>query len=189
MARFGSGLVICLALVAILLGACEKNSEIKVYRVSKAPLEESAAQQQDSMPTNTAAPRMPRGLAATKLRGLFLQGNPMRELPSVIYECTGLEDIALDETPIRVLPAGIANLRKLWSLQLGGSLAQLPPDLGALPKLQYLRIQNSTLRTVPDRVLKMRSLKTLELVEPAIPEREQARLRTVAAARGLKLQI
>src|SRR5206468_3128395 len=40
------------------------NSEIKVYRVSKAPLEQSAPQQQDAMPTNTAAPRMPSGLAA-----------------------------------------------------------------------------------------------------------------------------
>src|SRR5207302_5598882 len=61
----GSPLVICLALVAILLAGCERNSEIKVYRVSKAPLEESAAQQQDAIPTNTAAPRMPGGLAAT----------------------------------------------------------------------------------------------------------------------------
>jgi len=62
-ARFGSGLVICAALVVAMITACEKNSEIKVYRVSKAPLEESAAQQQDSMPTNTAAPRMPGGIA------------------------------------------------------------------------------------------------------------------------------
>jgi hypothetical protein len=60
--QFGSGLVICPALVAILLTACEKNSEIKVYRVSKAPLEESVPQQQDVMPTNTAAPRMPGGI-------------------------------------------------------------------------------------------------------------------------------
>ena len=36
-----------------------------MYRVSKAPLEESAPQQQDAMPTNTAAPRMPGGLAPT----------------------------------------------------------------------------------------------------------------------------
>src|SRR6266481_6578575 len=48
---------------ALLLVSCEKNSEIKVFRVSKASLEESAPQQQDSMPTNTAAPRMPTGLA------------------------------------------------------------------------------------------------------------------------------
>ena len=63
--QFGSGLVVCSALGAILLASCEKKLEIKVYRVSKAPLEESASQQQDAMPTNTAAPRMPGGLAAT----------------------------------------------------------------------------------------------------------------------------
>ena len=50
-------------LVVVALLACERKSEIKVYRVSKAPLEESAPQQQDAMPTNTAAPRMPGGLA------------------------------------------------------------------------------------------------------------------------------
>jgi hypothetical protein len=52
-------------LLAILLASCQKNSEIKVYRVSKAPLEESVPQQQDAIPTNTAAPRMPGGLAPT----------------------------------------------------------------------------------------------------------------------------
>jgi hypothetical protein len=57
-----NAVVVCVALVAA-LAACEKNSEIKVYRVSKAPLEDSAPQQQDAMPTNTAAPRMPGGLA------------------------------------------------------------------------------------------------------------------------------
>src|SRR5881398_816549 len=49
----------------MLLANCGKNSEIKVYRVSKAPLEQSAPQQQDAMPTNTAAPRMPGALAPT----------------------------------------------------------------------------------------------------------------------------
>ena len=63
--RVGSPLVICAALAGTLITACEKNSEIKVYRVSKAPLEESVPQQQDVMPTNAAAPRMPGGLTAT----------------------------------------------------------------------------------------------------------------------------
>src|SRR5882762_2180317 len=58
----GCQLVICSAFVVAVLVSCEKNSEIKVYRVSKAPLEQSAPQQQDAMPTNTAAPRMPAGL-------------------------------------------------------------------------------------------------------------------------------
>jgi hypothetical protein len=64
-AKSGGQLVICSALVAALLVSCEKNSEIKVYRVSKAPLEQSAPQQQDAMPTNTSAPRMPGGLPPT----------------------------------------------------------------------------------------------------------------------------
>ena len=56
---------VVLSIVAVAtVASCEKNSEIKVYRVSKAPLEESAPQQQDTMPTNTAAPRMPGGLAS-----------------------------------------------------------------------------------------------------------------------------
>jgi hypothetical protein len=62
-AKSGGQLLICSALVAALLVSCEKNSEIKVYRVTKAPLEQSAPQQQDAVPTNTAAPRMPAGLA------------------------------------------------------------------------------------------------------------------------------
>src|SRR5205809_2685933 len=63
--RISKHFIICLGLSAALLVSCEKNSEIKVYRVSKAPLEQSAPQQQDAMPTNTAAPRMPGGLAPT----------------------------------------------------------------------------------------------------------------------------
>src|SRR5207247_6136461 len=58
----GADTVHCLTVCA-LLTACEKNTEIKIYSVSNASLEESAPQQQDSMPTNTAAPRMPTGLA------------------------------------------------------------------------------------------------------------------------------
>src|SRR5262245_65343187 len=63
--RISKHFIVCLALSAALFVGCEKNSEIKVYRVSKAPLEQSGPQQQDAMPTNTAAPRMPRGLVPT----------------------------------------------------------------------------------------------------------------------------
>jgi hypothetical protein len=63
--RISKHLIVCLAWSAALLVSCDKNSEIKVYRVSKAPLEQSAPQQQDAMPTNSAAPRMPAALAPT----------------------------------------------------------------------------------------------------------------------------
>jgi hypothetical protein len=48
----------------LMTSACDRGDEqIKVYRVSKAPLEGSAPQQQEAMPTNTAVPRMPVGLS------------------------------------------------------------------------------------------------------------------------------
>src|SRR5438094_4329689 len=61
--RIRKHFIVCLGFSALLV-SCGKNSEIKVYRVSKAPLEESAPQQEDAMPTNTGPPRMPGGLAA-----------------------------------------------------------------------------------------------------------------------------
>jgi hypothetical protein len=61
--RISKHFIIYLGLCSALLVGCEKNSEIKVYRVSKAPPEQSAPQQQDAMPTNTSAPRMPGGLS------------------------------------------------------------------------------------------------------------------------------
>src|SRR5438477_6247290 len=88
--RFGSGLVICPAVVAILLAGCEKNSEIKVYRVSKAPLEESAAQQEDAMPTNTAAPRMPGGLAGTSPPAVNTPPNWEPQAPSQMRQASFL---------------------------------------------------------------------------------------------------
>ena len=61
--RFGSELVICLALVVVVLTSCGRKEEIKVYRVSKAPLEESAPSQMDAMPTNAGSPAAPGGMA------------------------------------------------------------------------------------------------------------------------------
>ncbi len=57
--------ILFLILMVAMLGACQKNSEIKVYRVSKAPLEESAPDQQAAMPANAPSPSMPGGMAPT----------------------------------------------------------------------------------------------------------------------------
>src|SRR6266511_524177 len=55
--------LVYLSLFAGLLVSCDKKSEIKVYRISKAPLEESAPAQQNAMPTNAASPAAPAGMA------------------------------------------------------------------------------------------------------------------------------
>ena len=57
--------VALLGCVVATLIACEKNSEIKVYRVSKAPLEEAGPDQQAAMPANAPSPSMPGGMGAS----------------------------------------------------------------------------------------------------------------------------
>src|SRR6478672_5467117 len=52
-----------ISLVLLLISGCDRNSQIKVYRVVKAPLEESAAGQQNTMPTNLPSPGFPGGAA------------------------------------------------------------------------------------------------------------------------------
>ena len=49
-----------IAALVILMPACDRSDQqIKVYRVSKAPLEESEPQQQNAMPTNAGSPAAP----------------------------------------------------------------------------------------------------------------------------------
>ena len=58
--------VVLVGLAFVTLAACEKNSGIKVYRVSKAPLEELGPEQQNAMPANAPSPSMPGGMGATQ---------------------------------------------------------------------------------------------------------------------------
>jgi hypothetical protein len=58
---------ICLTVFIVALVACEKHSEIKVYRVSKAPLEEPGPDQQSAMPANAPSPSMPGGMGAAAI--------------------------------------------------------------------------------------------------------------------------
>jgi hypothetical protein len=58
-----TGLIFLAILLAALTG-CRRESEIKVYRVSKAPLEETGPDQQAAMPANAPSPSMPGGMGA-----------------------------------------------------------------------------------------------------------------------------
>ena len=56
--------VAVIALAVVSLAACDNKSEIKVYRVSKAPLEEPGSDQQSALPANGPSPSMPGGMGA-----------------------------------------------------------------------------------------------------------------------------
>jgi len=72
--------LVYLSLLVITVTACKRDSEIKVYRVSKAPLEDSGFDQQNGavpgrlapMPANAPSPSMPGGMIA---------GGPSRDAP------------------------------------------------------------------------------------------------------------
>src|SRR6202030_858998 len=50
------------SLILSALVGCNDQSEIKVYRVSKAPLEESGTDKENAMPANAPSPSMPGGM-------------------------------------------------------------------------------------------------------------------------------
>src|SRR5690348_3611172 len=56
------GRVALISLAVAVLAACDNKSEIKVYRVSKAPLEDAGPNQQGAMPANAPSPSMPGGM-------------------------------------------------------------------------------------------------------------------------------
>lgn len=56
------GRVALVSLAVVWLVACDNKSDIKVYRVSKAPLEETGPTQQNAMPANAPSPSMPGGM-------------------------------------------------------------------------------------------------------------------------------
>ncbi|PYL25632.1 MAG: hypothetical protein DMF37_04435 [Verrucomicrobia bacterium] len=145
------------ALVA-LLANCGKNSEIKVYRVSKVPLEESTPQQQDAMPTNTAAPRMPAGLAPAAATAVTTPPNwepqPLSQMRQASFLVKG-DNGAIAEISFVGLGAAAGNVLdnvNRWLDQLGeppiteqklGEIAQrlttslgdvVVVDLAGLPK-------------------------------------------------------
>jgi hypothetical protein len=118
-------LAVYFALLATLLASCEKNSEIKVYRVSKAPLEESAPQQQDAMPTNTAAPRMPGAIAPSAATAVTTPPNwepqPLSQMRQASFLVKGDNDAVADISFVSLGAAAgnvLDNVNR-WLEQLG----------------------------------------------------------------------
>ncbi len=111
--------------LAALLVSCEKNSEIKVYRVSKAPLEKSAPQQQDAMPTNTAVPRMPGAVAPTAANAVTTPSNwepqPLSQMREASFLVKGDNGEVADISLVSLGPAAgnvLDNVNR-WLDQLG----------------------------------------------------------------------
>jgi hypothetical protein len=113
--------------LATLLTSCEKNSEIKVYRVSKAPLEESAPVQQNAMPTNAASPAAPAGMApvasasATVSTPASWERQPRSQMRQASFLVKGDNGALVDISLVSLGPAAgnvLDNVNR-WLDQLG----------------------------------------------------------------------
>jgi hypothetical protein len=119
------GRVVYLGLLAALLTGCDKKSEIKVYRISKAPLEESAPTQIDAMPTNAASPADRAGVARAGSRSVSIPPNwepqPLSQMRQASFLVKGENDAVAD---ISLVSLGAAAGNALdnanrWLEQLG----------------------------------------------------------------------
>jgi hypothetical protein len=112
--------------IVILASACGRSDqEIKVYRVSKAPLEESAPAQQNAMPTNAASPARPAGMAPVASTTVSTPPNwepqPLSEMRQASFLVKGDNGAVADISLVRLGPAAgnvLDNVNR-WLEQLG----------------------------------------------------------------------
>src|ERR1700719_721436 len=123
--RAMKGYMICFSVCAALLSSCEKKSEIKVYRVSKAPLEESTADQQDTMPTNAGPRAAPGGMAPVASAAITTpaswQPQPLSEMRQASFLVKG-DNGAVADISLVSLGASAGNVLEnvnRWLSQLG----------------------------------------------------------------------
>ncbi|MCB1154781.1 hypothetical protein KDL45_14090, partial [bacterium] len=90
----------------------------------------------------------------TTLKGLYLTGNQLTQLPPEIGSLTALEGLNLDGNQLRQLPSEIGSLTTLKGLYLrGNQLTQLPPEIGSLTELERLYFSGNPLTSPPADII------------------------------------
>ncbi len=112
------------AFVIFLVGCDRDDGKIKVYRVSKAPLESSASEQ-GTMPTNAASPAFPAGVAPTGATTVTTPPNweaqPLSQMRQASFLVHGENSAIADISFVSLGPAAgnvLDNVNR-WLSQLG----------------------------------------------------------------------
>jgi hypothetical protein len=126
-------------LVSVLIAGCDRDSEIKVYRVVKAPLEESSstAPPGDSMPTNLPSPNRPVAVASTGGSSVGVPANWEAQPPSQMRQASFLvkgEKGAAVDISLVTLGASASNVLDNVNRWLG-QLGQPPIDSNKLTQM------------------------------------------------------
>jgi len=101
----------------------------------------------------------------TALRGLFLRGNSLKEIPQEIGSLTELIELNIaDNTDLGKLPSGIGGLRSLRKLDIRFcGLTDLPPEIGNLRNLEFLQMWGNGFIELPYSVTELTKLRELYL--------------------------
>lgn len=99
----------------------------------------------------------------TRLRAVFLSGNPLRRLPAVLGDCPALSQIGcrgsgLVEVPPEALPPSLR-----WLTLTDNAIATLPPELGARPGLRKLLLAGNRLTALPEALQEAQGLELLRI--------------------------
>jgi hypothetical protein len=120
-----SGFLVGALVVVVLAAGCQRKTEIKVYRVSKAPLEELASGQQNAMPTNEATPAFSGGMAPVTSTSVTTPPNwqpqPLSQMRQASYLVKGDNGATVDISLVSLGPAAGHELENVnrWLAQLG----------------------------------------------------------------------
>ena len=105
--------LILVAIFPTLLASCGEKSEIKVYRVSKAPLEESNSPSEETMPTNAGSPAAPMGTARSVSAPVITPPNwepqPLSQMRQASFMVKGANGATADISFV-TLGAGAGNV-------------------------------------------------------------------------------
>ncbi len=129
--------VVALSLIAAAIAGCDRQADIKVYRVVKAPLEESAAAPSNSMPTNAPSPMSPHGMAAISGNAGAVPANWEAQPPSQMRQASFLvkgDKGAVVDVSLVTLGASASNVLDNVNRWLG-QLGQAPIDSAKLVQM------------------------------------------------------
>ncbi|MCP5498232.1 MAG: leucine-rich repeat domain-containing protein, partial [Leptospiraceae bacterium] len=99
------------------------------------------------------------------LKWLFLNGNNLKDIPTLVTNFQKLEVLDLSSNELKKLPEFLTQLKNLLDLNISSNfdLLNLPEFIGSFPNLQKLNISSLKIKQLPDTISKLTNLTELDI--------------------------